>query len=136
MVELAIAGDVGSIARLRGSWYHPSGGLAFEIATRPPASLTVRSFPETPPQRAWVENGELYLELSRSAEPITVWFREAGEGAVHLVPPGGSPGWCGTCSPPYRRYAAAWLAHPLWREGDEIAAGVGEAIIDRLAEVF
>jgi hypothetical protein len=121
---VALDADRAALRQFEGRWFDAFDGYlmaAVRGGDRP--QFSIRLSEELRLESASLEDGELLFRFQGSAGNQALCLLPVGENELVLIPPGGSPSWCGTCTPYLERNRsplkvagrrATGIAETLW----------------------
>lgn len=117
--DFDLEGDPEVISRFAGRWYDYDGVLILRIVCYPSPALVLRLPEDHRLSRVRTQGKEIFFTLHYPDATIELSLRLLDEDVLVALPPGGSPSWCGTCTPRYVRLGLHRLlllkAEGLWR---------------------
>lgn len=114
-----LEGDPDVISHFAGRWYDYDGRLILRVVRHPSPALILRLPEDHHLSRVRTYGDEIFFTLHYPDATTDLSLRLLGEDVLVALPPGGSPSWCGTCTPRYTRLGVHRLlllkAEGLWR---------------------
>jgi hypothetical protein len=97
---VALDADRAELRQFEGRWFDEFDGyLMVAVRSDDRPQLSIRLSEELRLEGASLEGGELYFRFQGREGSRALCLLPVGEDELVLIRPGGSPSWCGTCTP-------------------------------------